>query len=236
PLRGPTSATYNQVNVPATKPKAFSAVSMKRLSWQDNAAKQVGLTKEKLPYGHLHNDIARRTRESSADIYAPPKSDTSKESTPEAIPLELDTPPAKKRKQLRSDSKLDDSISFSSPANQKWASNELSTEPSHIQPTTFTSSDPTSTGPFGGRRGSVGYSGQAAADDGRPFAPYELSRRKFGTSYGKPTNTNIHLSSTTEKRRGVKTAEKSEELVNTGVNGFRTPNTEALLLNCISHQ
>ncbi|KAL9607832.1 MAG: hypothetical protein Q9167_007295 [Letrouitia subvulpina] len=216
------SSTDNQINVQPTKPKATSAVSMKRLSWQDNKAKKVGLTKEKLPYGHLHNDTARRTRESSADIYAPPKSDTSKESTPEATPPEPHTPSAKKRKQLRSETKTNDCISLSSPTNHKRASNELSIEPSHIRPTTFTSSDPTSARYFGSSR-------QAAPDDGQPFASYDSSRRKFRNSYGKPANPNIHLSLTTERKRGIKAADKSEEMVATGVNGFKKPNTEAML-------
>ncbi|KAL8700652.1 MAG: hypothetical protein Q9201_005338 [Fulgogasparrea decipioides] len=213
----------------------------------------MGLRKEDLPYNHLleglptsgqpedcTNDNGRAVRESTADIHGPPKSDTSKSSSPglASVSSELDTPPPAKRKRKRQEPSSSQHVDLTSPSPGKKArisSDTTYAQPSNIRATRFTSSDPSSSqaSAKGGKAACptqvsrVGDSNDA--ED--PFAEWHSSQSKPRRLYTGQPPTNYHKAAPAkaQNKRPKKEPDEDEQIVNTDVKGFKRANTGALL-------
>lgn len=203
--------------------------------WQRNRARQMGLRREKLPYDHmLEQQPTSAQRSTSAEedaIYAQPKSDSSKSSSPGLVSAspEPDTPSSTKRRRLEPSGSSQIDLTSPSPEKKPRVLLERnSVQPSNIRSTQFTTS-----------------SSQASrVDDGNvedPFAEFKSSQSKSARTYAKQGPANIHKAPYTkiEKPRPKKEPQKVEKAVKTGVDGFKTMNTEAFpslgVLSTFSH-
>ncbi|KAL8686824.1 MAG: hypothetical protein Q9218_006840 [Villophora microphyllina] len=217
------------------------------LPWQKSKGRRMGLRKENLGY-HLHENLPgpahsssprrddnRRVRESTVDIYAQPKSDSSKEASPTtaSVSSEADTPPPAKRR--KREPLISEQVDLTSPAPRKrspTSSDRSMTKPSNIRPTLFTSSGHPSSQPSATGKGSFHSSQGSQVDrNNDDFAHYRSSQSKSARTYGSrqaPTNFHRAELARPEKKRVKNEPEKAEQLVKTGTNGFKTVDDEVV--------
>ncbi|KAL8729679.1 MAG: hypothetical protein Q9181_004922 [Wetmoreana brouardii] len=205
----------------------------------------MGLRKEVLPYKHLleglptsgqpehcTSDDGRAVRESSADIYGPPKSDSGKSSSPglASVSSELDTPPPAKRKRQEPSSSQHVDLTSPSPGKKARISSVITyAQPSNIRPTRFTSSDPSSNqaSTKGGKAACLSQGSQIrdSNDAEDPFAEWHSSQSKSRRIYTRQPPTNYHKvePAKAQNKRPKKEPVEDEQIVKTDVNGFKTP-------------
>ncbi|KAL8834078.1 MAG: hypothetical protein Q9170_003934 [Blastenia crenularia] len=198
------------------------------------------MTREKLPYGHLHLPISApsldRTEENSSpardyefDIHAPPESLSSKSASPDLdVPLhEPDTPPPRKRRKLGPPN--EQRVDLTSPSEVKYArGNGDSTSPqrSNIRASTFTSLDPLNYSNAVGKN--IPYprrsSQQAQNDESEDvFAQFHSSQSKAKKQYQSQPTRNFHKAAPTkvQKKPTKHGRGKAEETSREGPQGFK---------------
>ncbi|KAL9579025.1 MAG: hypothetical protein Q9203_006874 [Teloschistes exilis] len=224
---------------------------MREKIWLKAKAPRVGLTAQRLPYNHLlehrssaqppnHREDDRRTvRESSVDIFGPPKRDSSEDASPTTTSLtpEPDTPPpAKKRKREASISEQVDLISPAPVKKSRHSPDRPPIERSSIRSTVLTSSAPSLSqeSAFGGTSAN---SSQKSREDGEkdgddPFAKFNSSQSKARHKYrSRRPPGNIHKEAPTQKTKLKKPRQEPEEvekLVKPGNHGFKRVDVKAI--------
>ncbi|KAL8743913.1 MAG: hypothetical protein Q9190_003778 [Brigantiaea leucoxantha] len=182
----------------------------------------------------------RRTRESTAEILAPPESDTSKESTPapeEVIASEPDTPPPKRKRRPSEyqEYTMRDKNAVMPKKKSRFSPNEIMNDPSDTTPPDFVSSYP-NLNPHNGKVDTPNNSSQATirnnnnSDEEELFAKQRSSQAKTKNTYSRSNVNNIHkaIPKKKEKAQG-KSSGPLAEVVRTGTNGFKTADTEAMM-------
>ena len=204
-------------------------------SWQRNKCPPVGLQRVKLGYNLLQTcprqmsaegDV-KRVRQTTEEIYGPPKSDSSKSSTPvpDDSPSERSNGPPTKNKRSSEGKRQAVDLTSPSPAKKRRKShrNELKQEPSNIPQTSFTSS---SAGSSCGYRKGTEFKGSSQGDkkdiiDGED--PFYISGsqklKKAKRLYGRKSALNIYKQAPTEPED---TLVEGGKTVKTGPKGYRT--------------
>lgn len=207
-----------------------------RHSWQQGKSRPIGLQKQRLPYGHLHMPV-QTDEDAETAIRAPPKSDSSRASSSRhsSPPSRSDSPPPIKRRKLEPPSSQHVNLTSPSLVKKDHGNDDVtSSQPSNIQPTLFTSSDPSN---YPRKRGrSIPFSGQGlrydhSNDPEDEFAAYHSSQSKVKNSYSsRQSGGNIHKSAPARKAqtRPKKEPKHPEQLVRTGTKGFKTFDTKAM--------
>ncbi|KAL8965526.1 MAG: hypothetical protein Q9197_006474 [Variospora fuerteventurae] len=207
-----------------------------KLPWQTQKGRPIGLRKQPLAYGHLHMS-AQLDEDAEYAILAPPRSDSSRasssrQSTP---PSERDTPPPSKRRRIQlSNSQQVDLTSPVPTKDVRRKEDVISSQPSNIRTTLFTSSDPTNY--LGRDRASKLYPSQGLPfdggnDPGEPFQYFHSSQPKVPqNTYSSQSVRNIHKAVSSKKlgRKARKEDEKAVSSVRIGNGEFKTYDTKPL--------
>ncbi|KAI4138661.1 MAG: hypothetical protein LQ341_004567 [Variospora aurantia] len=170
-------------------------------------------------------------------ILAPPRSDSSRASSSRLStpPSERDTPPPTKRRRIQpSNSQQVDLTSPVPTKDVRRKEDVISSQPSNIRTTLFTSSDPSNY--LGRDRASKMYSSQGLPfdggnDPGEPFPHFHSSQPKVHQkTYSSQSVGNIHKAVPSKKlgRKARKEGEKAVSSVQVGNGGFKTYDTKPL--------
>ena len=201
------------------------------LEWRTRKAPPIGLRVQKLPYGHLHehcggNFNAEREK-AETDIYGPPLSDSDEKSPslpPSPKPKPEYPPPAKRRRLDTRSSQQSDPTSSPSVKKEQY--------PADISRTTFTPSTPSSCHHLGSTENKAPSSSldsrTAIKDEAEDLFPeYTASQSKASKTYQR----NFHKAASVrpEQKQRVAEQEKTESMVKCQPNGFKIPDTEALI-------
>lgn len=207
-----------------------------KLPWQTQKGRPIGLRKQPLSYGHLHMS-AQLDEDAEYAILAPPRSDSSRASSSRLStpPSERDTPPPTKRRRIQpSNSQQVDLTSPVPTKDVRRKEDVISSQPSNIRTTLFTSSDPSNY--LGRDRASKMYSSQGLPfdggnDPGEPFPHFHSSQPKVHQkTYSSQSVGNIHKAVPSKKlgRKARKEGEKAVSSVQVGNGGFKTYDTKPL--------
>lgn len=210
------------------------------LPWQHNKGPSIGLRKHKLPYIHLLMS-APKDEEAEYAVYAPPRSDSSRASSLSrlsSVPSEPDTPPpAKRRKLPPSSSQSADLTSLSPGKTVRVKEDVVSSQPSNIQATLFTSSEQSSYSNGGGASRlclSQGLPSDGDHDLKETFPHLHSSQPKVRNTYGSQPIGNIHKgapskrTATKAKREGGKAISSVPPIGNTKFKAYDTEPLHAM--------
>ncbi|KAL8839103.1 MAG: hypothetical protein Q9176_004605 [Flavoplaca citrina] len=201
------------------------------LEWRTRKAPPIGLRAQKLPYGHLHEhcggDFDAEREKAETDIYGPPLSDSDEKSPslpPSPKPKPEYPPPSKRRRLDTRSSQQSDPTSSPSVKKEQY--------PADIPRTAFTPSTPSSCHHLGSTENKAPSSSldsrTAIKDEAEDLFPeYTASQSKASKTYQR----NFHKAAPVrpEQKQRVAEQEKTESMVKSQPDGFKIPDTEALI-------
>ncbi|KAL8876668.1 MAG: hypothetical protein Q9198_005176 [Flavoplaca austrocitrina] len=201
------------------------------LEWRTRKAPPIGLRAQKLPYGHLHEhcggDFDAEREKAETDIYGPPLSDSDEKSPslpPSPKPKPEYPPPSKRRRLDTRSSQQSDPTSSPSVKKEQY--------PADILRTAFTPSTPSSCHHLGSTENKAPSSSldsrTAIKDKAEDLFPeYTASQSKASKTYQR----NFHKAAPVrpEQKQRVAEQEKTESMVKSQPDGFKIPDTEALI-------